>query len=336
MSTPLKLALVGVGRMGQVHARILSQIDEIDLVALVDNRLDIVEPLAEELNAMPYSTVDTIVGQEIVDAWLIATPTSTHPTLVRTALDAGLHVLCEKPLSLDPSEGAELGELADRLNLVLQIGFWRRFSPPWAAAKKALQAGAIGEPVMIRLSQWDASPPPPEFCDPEVSGGLAIDCGVHEFDLAEWFTGATVSSVMGRNMRLVDAAVGASGDVDNLVAMLDLADSVTATVDLSRNSRYGDDVRTEILGSQGALLIDSMPTGQTRIATAAGVHILEDSRTNDAAAEGMANQARAFASCVRGETVDVPTAIASTRAVAIGRAIQRSAETGLSESVSIW
>jgi predicted dehydrogenase len=336
MVTPLKLAVIGVGRMGQFHARILSQIDEVDLVAIVDTRSEIVGPLAKELDVSPYPDIGETLAAESVEALLIATPTPTHPTLVRTALDAGLHVLCEKPLSLDPSEGSELGELAGRLNLVLQIGFWRRFSPPWAAARKALQAGAIGEPVMIRLSQWDANPPPPEFCDPAVSGGLAIDCGVHEFDLVEWFTGSRVSSVIGRNMRLVDAGVGASGDVDNLVAMLDLADSVTATVDLSRNGRYGDDVRTEILGSQGALLIDSMPTGRTRIATAVGVHILEDSRTDDAAAEGIANQARAFASCVRGETVEIPTAMASTRAVAIGRAIQRSAETGLSESVSIW
>jgi predicted dehydrogenase len=335
MLTPLRIAVIGVGRMGQVHARILSQIDEVELVAIADSRLQTVESLARELDVSPYTDIGETLGEETVEALFIATPTPTHPTLVRAALEAGLHVLCEKPLSLDLTEGAELGELADRLNLVLQIGFWRRFSSPWEAARKALQAGAIGDPVMIRLSQWDANPPPPEFCDPDVSGGLAVDCGVHEFDLAEWLTGSTVSSVVGRNMRLVDAAVGGSGDVDNLVAILDLANSVTATVDLSRNSRYGDDIRTEILGSQGALLIDSMPTGRTRVATAEGIHVLEDSRTEDVMANGIANQARAFVSCIRGETIDVPTAVSSARAVAIGRAIQRSAETGLPESVSI-
>lgn len=335
MLTPLKLAVVGVGRMGQLHARVLSEIDEVDVVAIVDSRFEAAERLSRELDVMSYPDLDSALAHEGVEALLIATPTPTHPTLVRTALGAGIHVLCEKPLSLDLSEGSELGELADRSNLVLQIGFWRRFSAPWVAARKALEAGAIGEPVMIRLSQWDANPPPPEFCDPAVSGGLAIDCGVHEFDLAEWFTGSTVSSVVGRNMRLVDAAVNESGDVDNLVAMLELADGVTATVDLSRNGRYGDDVRTEILGSEGALLIDSIPTGRTRLATSAGIHVLEDSRVDDAQADGMTNQARAFASCVRGETVDVPTAMASARAVAIGRAIQRSADTGLSERVSM-
>ncbi|MFV1999513.1 MAG: Gfo/Idh/MocA family oxidoreductase [Acidimicrobiia bacterium] len=335
MLTPLKLAIVGVGRMGQVHARILSQIDEVDLVAVVDGQSDIVEALAKELDVLSYSNVGAIPGEHGIQAWLIATPTPTHPDLVRIALDAGMNVLCEKPLSLDPSEGAELGELADRKGLVLQIGFWRRFSPPWTAARRSLLAGAIGEPVMIRLSQWDANPPPPAFCDPSVSGGLAIDCGVHEFDLVEWFTGSTVVSVTGRNLRLVDPAVGTSGDVDNLLALLDLENGVTATVDLSRNSRYGDDVRTEILGSEGALLIDLLPTGQTRLATASGIHILEDSRSSDATADGIANQGRAFVARVRGGAFDVPGAAVSTRAVEIGRAIQRSTNTGLAEPVSV-
>ena len=115
----------------------------------------------------------------------------------------------------------------------------------------------------------------------------------------------------------------------------DLAGGVTATVDLSRNSRYGDDVRTEILGSQGALLIDLLPTGQTRIATSVGTEILEGSTTADATAAGVANQARAFASRIRGEAFDVPGAEASTRAVTVAKAVQRSARTGVSVDVSI-
>lgn len=335
MPVPLKLAIIGVGRMGEFHARILNGLDEIDLVAVVDSRADVVERLGRELDLATHASIDAVLDTGDIEALLIATPTPLHPAIVRQALDAGKHVLCEKPLALDPGESTELGDLAARLGLVLQIGFWRRFSPPWVAAKRALSAGAIGDPVMIRLSQWDANPPPPEFCNPAVSGGLAVDCGVHEFDLAEWFTGASVTSVFGRNLRIVDEAVGDSGDVDNLVAMLDLDGGVTATVDLSRNCRYGDDVRTEILGSQGALLIDLLPSGQTRIATSVGTEILEGSTTADATAAGVANQARAFASRIRGEAFDVPGAEASTRAVTVAKAVQRSARTGVPVDVSI-
>ena len=334
MSTPLRLAIVGVGRMGEFHARILNELDQIDLVAIVDGRAEVVERLGRELNVAAHAAIDAVLDTDDIEALLIATPTPSHPNIVRQALDAGKHVLCEKPLALDPVESTELGDLAATLGLTLQIGFWRRFSPPWVAARRALSAGAIGDPVMIRLSQWDANPPPPEFCDPAVSGGLAIDCGVHEFDLAEWFTNSQVTSVFGRNLRLVDEAVGSSGDVDNLVAMLDLSNGVAATVDLSRNSRYGDDVRTEILGSEGALLIDLLPHGQTRIATASGTSVLEGSVTNDATAAGVANQAKAFAARIAGEALEVPGAAESGRAVAIGKAVQRSARTGLPEGVS--
>lgn len=335
MVSPVNCAVIGVGRMGMVHARILNQIQEVNVVAVVDSRPEAGASLARELETTWYASTEATLRDAAIEAWLIATPTPTHPVIVRSALEAGIHVLCEKPLSLDAREGSTLGRLAGRQGLVLQIGFWRRFSAPWKIAKETLDAGLIGDPVMIRLSQWDAYPPPAAFCDPRVSGGLAIDCGVHEFDLAEWFTGSTVTTVTGRNLRIVDDAVRRSGDVDNLVAMLDLENGVTAMVDLSRNGRYGDDVRTEILGSEGALLIDSLPTGRTRLATAGGIRVLEDSVCGDAMKDGIANQARAFASRVRGESVDVPTAEASTRAVAIGRAVQRASQIGSAEKVLI-
>ena len=135
---------------------------------------------------------------------------------------------------------------------VLQVGFWRRFAPPWRTAKERIDAGEIGTPVYVRLAQWDGDPPPASFCDPAVSGGLAIDCGVHEYDLAEWLTGRRITRVSAWALPLVEPSVGEAGDLDNLLAVLELEGGAVATVDLTRNARYGDDVRTEILGSQGA------------------------------------------------------------------------------------
>jgi predicted dehydrogenase len=181
---------------------------------------------------------------------------------------------------------------------------------------------------MLRLSQWDADPPPPAFCHPEVSGGLAIDCGVHEFDLAEWLTGLAVERVMARNLPLVDPEIGAVGDVDNLVAMLDLAGGVAATVDLSRNCRYGDDVRTEILGEEGAILVDLLPQGRTRLGTAVGVETVPESVVDDALVAGVDEQARLFARLAGGEQIEHPGAVASSRAVALGLAVQAAARSG--------
>lgn len=310
--------------MGAFHARTLAPSASIDIVAVCDTDAGAAAMMAREVGAVPVD-LEHLVGRSDVQAWLIATPTATHPDLVRTALDAGLHVLCEKPLSLDVDESERLGQRAVDRGRVLQVGFWRRFSPPWAAAKRLLDEGAIGRPLLLRLSQWDADPPPAEFCDPTTSGGLAIDCGVHEYDLAEWLTGMRVQSTTSFPLPLVDESLAEVGDIDNLVAVLELERGVVATVDLSRNCRYGDDVRTEILGERGAIFVDLLPAGGARLATAAGITTIPGSETGDAFAAGVLRQAEAFARTVAGEGVDVPGAEASSRAVATGRAVQRAA-----------
>ncbi len=309
--------------MGAVHARTIAPSPLIDVVAIADTDTAAAAAVAGEVGASPLSTTDHLRDQSGIDAWLIATPTATHPGLVREALASGLHVLCEKPLSLDIEDSRSLGAEAAETGKVLQVGFWRRFSPPWATAKRLLDSGAIGRPLMVRLSQWDANPPPASFCDPAKSGGLAIDCGVHEFDLAEWFTGRTVEKVTSFELPLVDQSLAEVGDVDNLVAVLEMGDGVVATVDLSRNCRYDDDVRTEILGELGAIFVDLLPVGRTRLATANGVEVVPGSETEDAFGAGIRAQAEAFARAIAGDDVDIPLADASTRAVATGLAIQQ-------------
>ncbi len=328
MAAPLQLGVLGVGRMGAVHARTISPSPLIDVVAVADTDTAAAAAVAGEIGASPCASTDHLLDIDGIDAWLIATPTSTHPALVREALAAGLHVLCEKPLSLNLADSALLGAEAIRSGRVLQIGFWRRFSPPWATAKRLIDSGAIGRPLMVRLSQWDADPPPASFCDPKASGGLAIDCGVHEFDLAEWLTGREVRRVTSFTLPLVDQSLAEVGDVDNLVAVLEMGDGVVATVDLSRNCRYDDDVRTEILGEQGAIFVDLLPTGRTRLATSSGIEVVAGSETDDAFGVGIRMQAEAFARAVAGEDIDIPLAVASTRAVATGLAIQQASIAG--------
>jgi predicted dehydrogenase len=328
MTEALRIAVVGVGRMGAFHARTLAKASTLDVVAVADAAPGVAAGVAGDLGIVGFESTDALLERDDVEAWVVATPTPTHGGLTGSALEAGLHVLCEKPLSLDPVESDVLGAQAATLERVLQVGFWRRFAPPWVRAREVLDAGRIGRPLMIRLAQWDADPPPAEFCDPTISGGLAIDCGVHEYDLAEWLSGLAVERVTARNLPLVDEALGTAGDVDNLVAVLDLAGGAVAIVDLSRNARYGDDVRTEILGAEGAVFVDLFPTARTRLATGDGIAVVPGSEAADAVAAGIVGQAEAFAARIRGRFGDVPGAAVSTRALQIGRAVQESAATG--------
>ncbi len=329
MSGPVQLALVGLGRMGTVHAKALVGLEEIKVVAVADPSDD-ARAAAALLFPAARLLAEPADAFELVDAeaCLLATPTPLHPDQVRAALAAGLHVLCEKPLSLDPQESLEIHDAATRAGRILQLGFWRRYAPPWLSAKEALDSGCVGAPLYMRFSQWDADPPPASFCDPAVSGGLAIDCGVHEYDLAEWFSGRRVVRVRAYAAPIVDASLADVGDVDNLLAVLELDGGAIVTVDLSRNCRYGDDVRSEILGSQGALLIDLLPAGRVRLGSKEGMVDLDGVEVDDVTASGVANQAVAFAAAIRGTGPVGPGAVASARATLIGRAVQRSMEIG--------
>jgi myo-inositol 2-dehydrogenase/D-chiro-inositol 1-dehydrogenase len=315
--------------MGSVHARALATLPQIDVVAVADPSAD-ARAAASALFPSARLVAEPADAFELgaVEACLLATPTPLHPAQVRAAIEAGLHVLCEKPLSLDPAEAMELHHAATRAGRVLQLGFWRRFAPPWRAAKDALDAGTIGAPLYMRFSQWDADPPPATFCDPAVSGGLAIDCGVHEYDLAEWFSGRRVVRVRAHAAPIVDQSLAEVGDVDNLVAVLEMDGGSVATVDLSRNCRYGDDVRSEILGSQGALLVDLLPRGRVRVGSVDGMVDLDDVDAEDVTSAGVARQAAAFAAAVRGTGPLGPGAVESARATLIGHAVQQSMRTG--------
>jgi predicted dehydrogenase len=326
---PLPIALVGLGRMGRLHLSALEDVTEVDVVALAEPSADAMGAAAMlRPAAARYTNVGDALAHPGLEGCIVATPTPTHPDVVEAALEAGLHILCEKPLSLDPARGDRLAAIAAERGRVLQTGFWRRFSPPWRTAKHHLDRNEIGAPLLLRLAQWDGDPPPPAFCDPAVSGGLAVDCGVHEYDLAEWLTGRSISRVSAWTLPAIDDGVREAGDVDNLVAVLELGGGVVATVDLSRNARFGDDVRTEILGSDGALLIDALPSGRTRIGTRTGMRVLPGSQVDDVMAAGVAEQARAFAAVVRGAAIEVPGAEASGRATRIGRAVIDAARTG--------
>jgi predicted dehydrogenase len=161
-----------------------------------------------------------------------------------------------------------------------------------------------------------------------VSGGLAVDCGIHEFDLIEWLTGRSVTRVLARPLPVVDESLAVVGDVDNLVVLVELDDGAVATVDLSRNARYADDVRTEVLGSNGALFVEMLPAGRLRIGGPDGIKRLVEADAEDAMAAGVAEQARAFVRRIKGGNGPVPGAGEANRALAIALAARESADRG--------
>jgi myo-inositol 2-dehydrogenase/D-chiro-inositol 1-dehydrogenase len=325
------IALIGAGRMGRTHARALARSEHARLVAVCDPIPGAAEAAAPA-GAHAHLEIADVLADPAIDAVLIAAPTPLHDALVERALTAGKHVLCEKPLTLDVRRDIALGRLAESLGLVLQVGFWRRFAWPYREAARLLAEGAIGDPRLIRLAQWDSVPPPPAFCDPAVSGGLEIDCGVHELDLAAWLLGSPIAHVSAAGTP-GDPAIEAVGDVEALVALAVTAGGAPATIDLARSVRYGDDVRTEIVGAHGALLISAIGTGSLHVGDSSGLnpapvpsdHVLDDA---------LAAQADCFARAIAGHRDPaLPGAPASSHALAAAQAMRRARLSGTVELV---
>jgi myo-inositol 2-dehydrogenase/D-chiro-inositol 1-dehydrogenase len=334
------VALVGLGRMGRLHAQILSQgVHGLRVVAAA-------EPDAQAANrarglfthdVQIYADVDQALGHPGVDACVVVTPTASHADLCAAALDAGLHVFCEKPLTLEPGRDMELASISNEAGRLLQVGYWRRFAQPWTVARDVVAAGRIGKLVSIRSVQWDGEPPPPTFCDPAVSGGLLVDCGVHDYDLVEWLSGERVVTVETRDLRLVDAAIGRVGDIDNAWVFLDLTHGVRAHVDLSRNGRAFDDVRTEILASNGSLLVSTQPRGHVVLRTPDGERtIYESSSADEVFVGGLRSELEHFAAAIGGSIPwdSVPGATVSAHVLRVAHAAYRSLEMQAPASVA--
>src|SRR5215471_1061174 len=257
MSTQLKLGLIGLGRMGQLYARTLAtQIVGVQLYALAEAREQSRTILAREFNVPnTFADANELIALPELDAVVIATPTSTHPELVIAAAKAGKAIFCEKPLALTLEETLAALEAVAQANVPLQIGFMRRFDAAYQKARLLITEGKIGRPVTFKSIGRDPFCPQREYANPAKSGGLIIDMAIHDFDLARWLIGSEVERVSAEGTLLVCDELKAVGDIDNALINLRFANRALGNVEVSRNALYGYDIRTEVLGSDGAVII---------------------------------------------------------------------------------
>jgi len=184
---------------------------------------------------------------------VIATGTATHPELIAAGVDAGIPVFCEKPVALDVATALPVLDRIRAARGTVQIGHQRRFDPGYLEAKRALAAGELGWIHSVRAVTCDMAPPPVEFL--ATSGGLIRDCSVHDFDILRWLTGHDIVEVYARGSNNGDPAIRAVGDVDTALVVVTFDDGTMGTVSASRYNGAGHDVRLEIQGSRGSLVV---------------------------------------------------------------------------------
>jgi inositol 2-dehydrogenase len=252
----LAIGLIGVGRLGRVYARDLAgRIAETRLVAVADPVGTLAQEVAAEFDVpRHYTDPQALIDDAAVEAIVIVSPTDTHRQLVIASAQRGKPTFCEKPPALSLDEIAAMKEAIAKSGIFFQMGFMRRFDSGYAAAKKQIEGGRIGTPLVFKSTSRDPFRPSLEYANPKSSGGMLIDMGIHDFDLARWFMGdvKTVSTI---GATIAYPELMTVGDIDNAVASLTFTSGKIGVVDLSRSGIYGYDIATEILGLEGTLKI---------------------------------------------------------------------------------
>ncbi|MDR6436298.1 myo-inositol 2-dehydrogenase/D-chiro-inositol 1-dehydrogenase [Paenarthrobacter nicotinovorans] len=259
----ITLGLVGVGRIGVMHAKNITALNPelhrrgVNVrLRLTDVAADHARTVAEELGAEFVESVAELVGSG-VDGLVIATGTGTHPELIRVGVDAGIPVFCEKPVAMNVGDALPVLEYIRANNGVVQIGHQRRFDAGYLEARRAYQAGELGWIHSLRAVTCDMTPPPVEFL--ASSGGLFRDCSVHDFDILRWLTGREIVEVYSKGSNNGDPAIGGVGDVDTALAVVTFDDGTVGTVSASRYNGAGHDVRLEIQGSNNSVMVGLDP-----------------------------------------------------------------------------
>lgn len=253
----MRVGLIGLGRIGSVHAATLSGLAEVDSLVVTDAVPSVVAATAARTGAQPADTVDDLLAAG-VDGVVVAAPTDTHPDLVLRVVDAGLPVFCEKPVARTADEAVAV---RDRVRgAVVQVGYPRRFDEGFVAAREAVRGGRLGRLHTVRSTTLDPAPPPEAYI--ATSGGIFADCGVHDLDAVRWVTGQEVVEVYATGTNGGEAFFAEHGDVDTAAATLLLDGGTLAIVSNTRYNAAGYDVRLEVHGaldSVAAGLDDGLP-----------------------------------------------------------------------------
>ncbi len=251
---PIGVAVLGAGRMAQTHIRTLVGMAAAHVVVVADRD----EAAAERGRAMALAeraVTDprAAIADDAVDAVVIVTPTGTHAELIEAAVLAGKPVWSEKPIALDLAETTRIVEVAKRSGQPVQLGFMRRFDPGYVAAKARIEAGELGRIETFRALSRDTYPPSVEFL--RHAGGIFLDMAIHDLDLARFLVGE-VDEVSSWASVLSDERFAEADDFDTAFTMLRFRSGALGVIETARRSAWGYDIRTEVAGAVGKVVIE--------------------------------------------------------------------------------
>ncbi|EJR9924804.1 D-chiro-inositol-2-dehydrogenase IolG2 [Salmonella enterica] len=262
----LRCGVIGLGRVGKMHVENMYLLPQLDIICAADYFIEEMSDWLYSVNITSgYKNYQELLQRDDIEAVFIFTSTDMHEEIVTAAAQAGKHIFCEKPLSMNEDEQALMAVLrkVKEKGVTLQVAFNRRFDPQFHEVFELVRSGKIGRPQMIKITSRDPDLLPHDLI--KRIGGLIFDFTMHDFDMARFMMQDEVSEVYVKGNTLIDPSLKNIDDVDTLAVMLTFRNGGYALIDNSRRAVYGYDQRVEVFGSEGMAYADNVSESTVKV-----------------------------------------------------------------------
>ena len=246
----IKIGIIGIGRMGQIHLdNLMQKFSEVEVVAISDINEEARQWAEKYTISKFYFDYQDLISDQEVNTVVICSPTNQHAENIIAAAQAGKNIFCEKPMDLSIQTATKVLQIVEKAGVKFMLGFNRRFDPNFMKIKSLIDEGKVGEPQIVKITSRDPAPPPISYI--KSSGGMFLDMTIHDFDMARFMVNSEVKSIFAVGRNLIDPEIGIAGDIDTAVVTITFESGAIATIDNSRQAVYGYDQRLEVFGSEG-------------------------------------------------------------------------------------
>ena len=316
----MRIALIGAGRIGALHAATLGRLLAPGELVLADLDAERARAVAAAVGAEAADAEEAIAG---ADAVVISASSNAHPELIRAGIGRQIPVFCEKPLATTLEETIRLVDEIEASGIPFQLGFQRRFDAGYVEARRRRLAGDLGTVYLVRMVASDHAPPPEAYIP--TSGKVFRDSSIHDFDAIRWMTGAEVESVYADGDASGFEMLARHDDVGTVAVVLRMRNGILGVLGGGRHNPRGYDIRMELVGSRDSVAMGL--TDRTPILPldpgAPSVNAGWDSFL-DRFEQAYRDELRAFVQVARGEAESACTARDGLEAMRIAEAASRS------------
>lgn len=262
MNSKIRVCMIGAGRVGKLHSGTFARYTaQGEVVALVDQSAPVLHETGDEFAIEArFASLEEALDKVQFDAVVITTPTFTHKQLAVLAAQHGKHVFLEKPMAMNLQECDAIIDACKSNGVHLQLGFMRRFDPEFVAAAARIEAGEIGEPMLVKSLTHGPGLPPPWARDLRTSNGNLAEVNSHDLDAVRWLMGSNIDRIYVEvaNFKGDERDVDNEHFYDNMIANLRFDSGGLGSISGICPCDYGYDARMEIVGKKGIMQIGQM------------------------------------------------------------------------------